>query len=139
MDAEWMRAVDLPRSQHKRCVGADGQETWREPLVRWAAAALLHRYSGDTACQQDAAQGNSVITAGDVQRWAESFVTVSFGDPLFGSFMAWLLQTSRPADVQVCFVACFPVAECAEGGALPACCSTNIVLIASVHSTRPPH
>ena len=41
------------------------------------------------------------VTEGDAQRWAESFVTTSFGDPLFGAVMAWLLQPSRSEPVQV--------------------------------------
>jgi hypothetical protein len=41
------------------------------------------------------------VTEGDAQRWAETFATASFGDPLFGAVMALLLQPSRSERVQV--------------------------------------
>ena len=91
---------------------APPSELWTVPSVRWAAAALLDRYSAAIMSTrmsegpvkkgiQGVLHEEGGPTGEDVQRWAENFVSSSFGDHLFAAVMAWPLQLWQPAAVQV--------------------------------------
>ena len=118
--------------------GAQDEEPWREPLVRWCLAALLHRYcgggeaAGAAGGQQEGAPAAAAATAaaaaasgaaGQSGGWqvmeakalAQHFAAVSYGDPLFGAGVAMLLRHGVRLEVQVCM--------CSRSGAgRTACC-----------------
>ena len=98
---------------------APAPDLWTLPAVRRPAAALLDIYSkalegtsrgmpsvavasqmaGESRVGEE--QHAGALTAGDAQRWAEQFVSSSFGDRLFAAVMMWPLRLDQPEAVQV--------------------------------------
>lgn len=102
-------------------------ELWTTPAVRYAAAALLDRYSAAIAGSavsgilefeeggQSSILHEGEVSARDVQCWAEQFVASSFGDPLFAALMVWSLQLWQPPSVQVTAAMCSVPWKFADG------------------------
>ena len=86
----------------------DHEGRLHSPVMRWAAAAVLHQLQQGLAASTgpEAVAGSAGISAVEAGRWATAFCELSGGDPLFAAAVSLLLCRALGDAVQVRVVCC---------------------------------